>query len=440
MNIRSSAAAVLRRVGVAAFVALLVSGAPGGAVSAAGQDQDPPRWLLSLFTWLAAVNTHQPGKSDAAIGAVVMAPLVELEDVLSDVLAIRDRLTGSSVRPIAYRGRQFTAGQLRQFMGIRDGEPLVDGMNRLFHRAAVFHADVASFGSGEGTAAGAAGRPGRSMSLIGDGQRKRTVTSSVHWQFGRELIDRLSPSPSRDPVAQAWYLATGALLQSLLMVSEADDHLSRARQIFPDDAQLLFRGACALETLTAPTFQAALPTMTAGPRDVRGARVVGLPPSARTLLDRAEQLFRRALAHDAILTEARVRLARLTAAHGRHGEAIDMLQQALAAAPPQDIRYLALMLLGDEQMAVGLGSEARARYEEAAELYPTAQSPLLALGLLARERADRGAAGAALDRLSRLPPEPEKRVDPFWGYYVMQGRDADRLLEQLRDLVQRETP
>ncbi len=161
-------------------------------------------------------------------------------------------------------------------------------------------------------------------------------------------------------------------------------------------------------------------------------------PSIRALLDRAEQLFRRALARDAALTEARVRLARLTAAQGHHGEAIDLLQRALAASPPDDLRYLALMLLGDGQAAVGLRAEARARYDEAADLYPTAQSPLLALGLLARERGDRGAVGAALDCLSRLPPDPGKRIDPFWGYYLMQGRDADRLMRQLYALAARE--
>ena len=144
------------------------------------------------------------------------------------MLAIRDRLTGRSVKPISYRGRQFTAGELRRIVGIRDGEPVSDGINRLLRRAAVYHADVAIAGSSEETAAGAAERPGRSMTLIGDGQQKRTLTSTVHWQFGRELIDRLTPSPSQDPVARAWYLATGATLQSQRMVSEADNHLARA--------------------------------------------------------------------------------------------------------------------------------------------------------------------------------------------------------------------
>jgi hypothetical protein len=434
MHTRPPAEALLRRAIVVALVALV---AAGGPAFGAGPDQGPSQWLLTLLAWLAAVHTHQPGKPDAAIGTVATTPLAELEAVLSDVVAIRDRLTGASQNPIAYRGHRFTAGELRQLMAIREGEPVADGMNRLLRRAAVYHADVALVGSSEWSAAE---RPGRSMTLIGDGQQKRTLASTVHWQFGRDLIDRLTPSPSRDPVARAWYLATGAALQSQRMVSEADDHLSRARQIFPDDAQLLFRGACAVETLTAPTLQAALGPDKFLQRSPGASRLVATRPSVRSLLDRAEQLFRRALAHDPTLTEARVRLARLTAAKGRHSEAIDLLQRALAASPPDDVRFVALMLLGDEQIAVALRAEARAHYEEAADLFPTAQSPLLALGLLARERGDRPAAVDALDRLSRLPPEPEKRVDPSWGYYVMQGRDAGRLMQQLHALVLRETP
>ena len=74
-----------------------------------------------MFAWLAAVNTHKPGQTDAAIGATVTPSLVDLEDVLSDVLALGERLAGrarrleagavtagallASQEPIDYRGR-----------------------------------------------------------------------------------------------------------------------------------------------------------------------------------------------------------------------------------------------------------------------------------------------------------------------------------------------
>ncbi len=439
-----------RKAIVATLVVLLSAVASGPAVHASPQNPDPPRWLLSMFSWLAAVNTHTPGQIDAAIGAGAGMRLADVEDVLTDVLALRERLhafdsvdaASSAARPgvITYRGREFTVPQLRRFMGMKEGDLATAGVNRLLRRAAVYHADLAVLSSGEGAAAGAAARPGRSSVVIGDGQQVRTSTSTIHWAAGRRLLDSLRPGPARDPLALAWYAAGGATLQAQRLLTEADDHLSRARQIFPDDAQLLFQGACVLETLAAPAVQAALGAQRGLLRSAGASRMVPNRPSARSLLDRAEQLFRRALQQDGALVEARVRLARLTAGRGQHAEAIDLLNQALAAAPPDDVRYLALMTLGDERLAIGRRAEAAARYEDAARLFPTAQSPLLALALVARESGDRVAAAAALDRLAGLPAEPENRVDPSWGYYVMQGRDANELLERLRLLAQQDLP
>ena len=245
------------------------------------------------------------------------------------------------------------------------------------------------------------------------------------------MLDHLEPGPSRDPFAREWYLATASALQSLRALSEADDHLSRARQIFPDDARLLFEGACALETLTAPTVQAAFATAPAGPRPSGSFRVVASAPSVKSLLDRAEQLFRQGAAAGSGLVEARVRLARLIAARGQHAEALELLGRAVASTTPTDLRYLALMLLGNEEQAVGRRADAATHFEAAASLFPTAQSPLLALGLLARDGGDRAGAIAALERLSRLPLEAADRVDPAWAFYLMRGRDADRLMQQL---------
>jgi hypothetical protein len=426
------------RVVLAVLVVLFVSALPARRVGAAAQPRDQPRWLVSMLGWLEAVNTHVPGQVDVAVAATATMTLADLQAILSDVVALRDRLAEGNDRTIPYRGQDLAAAQLRQATGLRAGEPVTPGMNRLLHRAAVYHADVATFVSYRGAAGRAPSGPDRPSVNIGDGRQTRTVTPTIHWRFGRQLIDRLHPGPAKDPFAREWYLAVGASIQALLIVSEADEHLSRARQIFPDDAELLFRGACALETQTAPTILAALAPMYAAPRDRLGRNVGDGPPSPRSLLDRAEQLFRRSLELDGGLVEARVRLARLTAAHRRHDEAIDLLRRALDSSPPDDLRYLALMLLGDEEIAVGRRPDARVHYQEAADLSPTAQSPLLALGLLERDAGNRRAAAAALDRLSRIPDPPALRTDPWWDYYLTHERDQKILLRRLYDLLQRE--
>jgi hypothetical protein len=64
-------------------------------------------------------------------------------------------------------------------------------------------------------------------------------------------------------------------------------------------------------------------------------------------------------------------------------------------------------------------------------LYPTAQSPLLALSSLARRRGDRAGVLGALQQLFALPANKRDRDDPWWTYHVEQARHADELLEQL---------
>jgi hypothetical protein len=73
--------------------------------------------------------------------------------------------------------------------------------------------------------------------------------------------------------------------------------------------------------------------------------------------------------------------------------------------------------------------------ERAASLYPTAQSPWLALSELARRRYDRPGALRAIDRLFALPADAGDRFDPWWTYQIAQARTADRLLDGVRRTV-----
>ena len=82
---------------------------------------------------------------------------------------------------------------------------------------------------------------------------------------------------------------------------------------------------------------------------------------------------------------------------------------------------------------LGNRDAARVAYEEAARLFPMAQSPLLALSQLARRYGDRGGALRAIERLFALPAEDRtEKDDPRWWYYVAQARDADDLIEAMQ--------
>ena len=83
-------------------------------------------------------------------------------------------------------------------------------------------------------------------------------------------------------------------------------------------------------------------------------------------------------------------------------------------------------------MALGNREAARAAYDRAAQLFPQAQSPLLALSEIARRSGDRNGAMRAIDRLFTLSgADRDEHDDPWWWYYTEQARDAEDLLEAM---------
>jgi tetratricopeptide (TPR) repeat protein len=154
--------------------------------------------------------------------------------------------------------------------------------------------------------------------------------------------------------------------------------------------------------------------------------------SERGELRQAEGYFRRALEIAPDHVEARLRLGRVLGLVGRHDDAARELRRALPSAGEDVLRYYGELFLGAEEEALKQYDAAFDAYRRAAALYPTAQSPWLALSSLGRRRGDRAAALRALQQLFDLPSDRLERDDPWWTYHVAQARNADRLLEALR--------
>jgi Tfp pilus assembly protein PilF len=79
--------------------------------------------------------------------------------------------------------------------------------------------------------------------------------------------------------------------------------------------------------------------------------------------------------------------------------------------------------------------EARQSYERAKAVAPTAQSPLLALSRLAEEAGDRAAARDLIERVLELPQVEPERADPWWVYEIVQAREVDGIVADLRQRV-----
>ena len=263
---------------------------------------------------------------------------------------------------------------------------------------------------------------------------------AIHWEVARMLLDAVKPlgeqrpAPERDDMVRQWYRATAAWMQ----FRESHDalHLDHARELFPDDPDILFLSGSQHETYAGPAIQSAVRTVVA-PTGFASDVL-----SEHGELRRAEAFFRRALAQRPDAAETQLRLGRVLGRLGRHGDAVAELRQAVGALPAVDppLRYYGELFLGAEEEALGRRDEARAAYEHAAALYPRAQSPFIALSQLAWRSGDRAGALRAIQQLFALPREAVDREDPWWAYHVAQVRNAEALLEDLRRPFLAETP
>ena len=238
------------------------------------------------------------------------------------------------------------------------------------------------------------------------------------------LLDLIKPNPG-DAAALLWYRAVSAHLMSEGQLSEAPAHLERARDVFPDRAVFLLDSAYLHQELSSPAMQAAVQELRA---DGTGAAI----GSRRNELQRAEHFLRQALALAPDHAEARLRLGHMLGELGRHDEAAAELRSSLEARLDRDQLYLAHLFLGRAEQALGRRDEAKRRYEQAATLYPRAQSPRLALGQLARESGDRAGALRAVQHVTAPLPSGLDRTDPWWSYYYPHLKDAAELMEEMR--------
>ncbi len=466
---------------------------PPGPTLASGQKQPDVITVSNasidrLRDWLQAIGDHTPGASDTAqvtVGAWPQGDMQTLWINTTVLLALMDEVRApgftltvggltlgrgrANIFRIQPEGRpakeiQYNPVQLRRLKLYAcaavaaafcpetlkpDERPL--GLDRLtqkaaaarkggdlnfvLRRGAMLHADVAMSGEAEQPFESASASPApRQMRLnILDGSAANDVEIGIHWVMGRLLLDDVipagerKPAPGRDARVRDWYRATAAWMQD--RESHDTAHFDRAHALFPRDADILFLNGCEREAYAAPRIHAAVAGATIQPGF---SFDIG---SDRAELRRAEEHFRRALAARPDFGEARLRLGRVLLLRGQGPDASIELRRAIESADVAadgQLLYYAHLLAGAASEAIGPIDVARASYEKAAGLYPTAQSPLLALSQLATRRGERVTALRELQRVFALPSYAPERDDPWWEYFRSQARNADALVEKLQ--------
>jgi len=404
---------------------LLILPVLGTAVFSQDAEQTNPS-LTRVLRWLDDVQLHTPGYGDPPATEVGSWSRSQLDTLVGDIRRLagfRRRARDSGL------GRLATLDLYGRRLTREDVEKMFDG-NRTLIRGAVLHADIAILVDDLSKRTPAYNDGG--TLIFEDGRRRSGVQyETAHWQIGRLLLDAITPSPAGNASALLWYRATSAFLLRDRYLGEAPDHLNRALQIFPDDPSLLLDNGYLNEKFSSAAIQVAVQEM----RATGGNPAVG---SRRAQLERAERSFRQVLRIEPRQADARLRLGHTLGELGEHEEAAAELRQAFAANLKGNQLYFAELFLGREEEALGYRADAKRHFENAAELYPKAQSPRLALSQLARRSGDRAGAIRALQGVTSLRSTPlndAARMDPWWEYYEAHGDDTEPLLEQMRALA-----
>lgn len=388
-------------------LAIFFSGSVGSFTAAArSSSQAAPNWE----TWLNAVTTHTPGQLDDAVRRVAPWSLDRLKPLLNR-LDRRD--------PVA--------------------------LTRTIERALLLHTDIAVLN--RVTNGYTLPASSTSTTIFKDGRVVGQMGRTVHWEFARALAELIPRGDERDRVGRRFYRATTAILEFWAEYPELSAHLAAGRQLLGDDPVLLLYEGTMQQAYAGPRVQRffderrrALPSrrppnpaISPGAPRQEVQDLPNLPPTATASRTAAERLFRRALAIDPTLAEARVRLAHVVGDAGRHDEAIGELVRATATPLPPLLDYYASLLVGRFARALQQLDAARLAFERAARIVPGATAPRFGLSELAMATGDRA---GGIDALVGGNPVSSTTVDePWWWLDRVHEPSAEALLAEWRQTI-----
>jgi tetratricopeptide (TPR) repeat protein len=409
----------------AVALAVTLSGAPGNE-----------RALAMLRDWVAVVDEHTAGESDAALDSLTAWTYADLELMHAYVEALTE--VPLNIRAREIRRSQIASSDLAEIKKLTKDLQRRGDFDRFRKRAAILHTDAAILGDApvvvdppvaqHDRQCWACEQPRPRVDVKSfDGRVERFELANPHWQYAMSLLESIPAMPTRDPIVAQWYRAVGAFFAKGRRYADAIGHFAQARRVVPDDPLVLYGEACLEETLGAPRIQDYVRVTTLP----NGLTIKGVS-SPETHLRRAESMLRRSLAADPHFVDANLRLGRVLTQLKRHEDALPFLQAAIAESSDRTVTYYAHLFIGDATLALDRLSAARASYERAVAIYPDSQAARLGLAGALRAAGDRPGALAAMERTLVKPPTTRVGDDPWWDYYFGDAANVDRLLAELR--------
>ena len=191
---------------------------------------------------------------------------------------------------------------------------------------------------------------------------------SLQWELARMILSNGSAEPAFDAFVRDWY-PRDRRARPQCPVLRLGSIEGGASWLFPNDSVLLLLAGCEREAFATPLFQVFA-------QSFRNARMRPNIASEDAELDAAAGFFRRALAADEGLGEARVRLGRVLSLKERYADSARELRRALDGRLDPVLQYLAELFLGAALEGLGEAAVARDAFRRAADGTPGARAAI----------------------------------------------------------------
>ena len=258
----------------------------------------------------------------------------------------------------------------------------------------------------------------------------RHLVDWARWPFIHATLRSAAHDEAHTRIRRGVYLATAYLLQNHLELTALKDHLKRARDVFPHDAEVLLASGSAEEMGSDRTIVRQMSPLMDGRMLERWRDTV-----RSSGLEHAEEFHREAIKVQPTLAEAHMRLGRVLYLRHKLPEARKALETARDLEPVNEIGYLTALFLARVTEDEGNDVDAFAQYTEMVSVWPECHAPHVALSRMFEARGDRQAALGALLPLFRDPVFRKCQYDPWWIYLYGQVWRIMPLLDALRTEV-----
>jgi tetratricopeptide (TPR) repeat protein len=258
---------------------------------------------------------------------------------------------------------------------------------------------------------------------------RRIVRHELPWP----TLDVLRTTPIDDAFRTEWALLVSGFFHLELGLAEGRRFLDEELQAAPGDPMLLLARGMTEEIDAGERAQPRTIAQVGANRFPATRTATVLTRRARAALEAAAALYRRALATEPALYEARIRLGRTLFHLGELGDAQRELEHALAQPLGDHEQYLATLFIAAVHEQHQQPARAERYLTRAVELFPAAQAPYLELSRL-KALSDPDTAGEILlDMFGRsVAPSASAVADPWWVYDAGLGGSMQARLQRLR--------